>query len=392
VYLLIGYNEGKALGKKYRGNPSVLIKAGARFAAPNLLPHGVAIFPVNGYDGQFFFYLAQDPLLEGRAATPDQVHSAHIDTVAYRYQRILLPVLGWLTSWGDPDVLQWTLPLINLLAVLGPGYLIARFLARRGRSPWWSLVFMLSLGMMAGFVNDLSDPLAAGLFVAGVVWWLEGSSTLAVVALTASPLARELYIVPVCLVCLTELVRRRRQGWPWLVPLLVFAGWQAYLRVAFAASPTYGAEKPSLVPFLGAARKLRVVLREDFWGIANWEVAFILLLLLIWIVFFVQSLGAWRELLRNRRLGRSELVPVVSLAAALLIPFLTVSLWQNIPSYSRYAAPIGGLMILAYAIRPDRVLVWCSVALLALSIVSPVVGIAPSNIGPAGPPSVGIGF
>jgi hypothetical protein len=392
AYVLIGFNEGKAAGKQYEWNPSVFIKAGALFKAPKLLPHNAYVFSSTGYDGQFFFYLAQDPLLHNKAARRDQLSSPHIDNVPYRYQRILLPALGWLTSWGNPNVLQWTLPLINVLAVLGAGFLLGRFLARRGRSPWWSLVFMLSLGVMLGVVDDLSDPLAAGLFVAGVVWWLEDRSLPAIVALTGCLLARELYIVPVAVICLSELVRRRRQAWPWVVPPLVWGAWQVYLRVRLAASPTHGAHEPSVVPLLGAARKLKLILNEDSWGTANWEVAFIGLLLIIWLVFFVRSIETLREAARERRVSRAELLPVVALAAFVFVPFLTVDLWHYIPSYSRYAAPAAGLIVLAYALRPSRMLIWLSVALLALSFTSPVIGIGPTNHGPAGPPSIGIGY
>src|SRR5207249_400817 len=139
---------------------------------PSLLPKGALVADNTGYDGQFFFYLAEDPFLTGKVATRHDVSSLHIDHVSYRYQRILLPLLGWLSSYGDPDVLQWTLPLINLFAVLGAGWLLASFLRERGQSPWYALVFMLSIGVVGSLVRDLSDPLAAALFTAGTVWWL----------------------------------------------------------------------------------------------------------------------------------------------------------------------------------------------------------------------------
>jgi hypothetical protein len=392
VYVLIGFNEGKAAGKQYEWDPSVFIKAGAVFEAPKLLPHKVFLFRSTGYDGQFFFYLAQDPLLQGKAARRDQVSAPHIDHVSYRYQRILLPVLGWLSSWGDPNVLEWTMPLINLIAVLGSGFLLARFLARRGHSPWWSLVYMLSLGQMIGVVDDLSDPLAAGLFVAGVVWWLEEQEAPAIVAFTACLLARETYIVPVAIVCLVELVRRRRAAWAWLLPPLIWGAWELYVRFAVAQTPSKLIAKPSPIPLLGAAHKLKLILQDDPWGVANWEIVFIGLLLIIWLLFFLRCIDTVRDVVRTRRVGKTELVPILALTAALFIPFLTVAEWKDIMSYSRYAAPIGGMMMLVYAIRPQRVWLWLSLALVGLSFISPVIGVAPTSTGPVGPPSIGIGY
>jgi hypothetical protein len=275
---------------------------------------------------------------------------------------------------------------------LGAGFLLARFLLARGRSPWFSLVFMLSLGVQVGVVDDLSDPLAAGLFVVGLVWWLEGRTASAVIALSACLLAREVYLVPVALICLCELVRRGQQAWPWLAPLLVWGIWQVYLRLTLAASPTTGAHDPSPLPLLGVARKLKLVLNEDPWGTANWEIAFIGLLLIIWLVFFARSMGVLGRLTRRRRVLNHELLPLVALAAVVFVPFLTLYLWSDIPSYSRYSAPVAGLIVLAYAVRPDRVLLGLMLALVALSLTSPIIGMLPTSNGPVGGPAIGIGF
>jgi hypothetical protein len=380
IYLLVGASAGTKLDKT--GDPSVFIVPGDLYTSADLLPPNTYIYPNStGYDGQFFFYIAQDPLLNGKVATRDQVNAPHLPTVAYRYQRILLPVLGWLTSWGDPSVLEWTMPLINLLAVLGSGFLVARFLAARGRSPWLSLVYMLSLGVAVGVVFDLGDTLAAALFVAGVVWWLEGRTWPAVAVLAACLLARETYVIPVAAIALLELLRSRRQGLVWVVPLLVWAAWQLYLRVALAAPVTPPSiDRPSAVPLVGAARKVKEVLQHDWLGPANWELLFVGLLLLIPLYFLVRSVGpvgrAWRE----RGLpSREQLLPVVALASVVTVPFLNVDLWGYIPSYARYSAPAAGMLVLVYAVRRDRPARLLMIALVALTLTNPVVALLPTS-------------
>ena len=392
VYVVIGYNEGKAAGKKYEFSPSVFIKAGPLFEAPKLLPHGTPLFPPTGFDGQFFFYLSQDPLLTGKVATRHEVSSPHLDNVAYRYQRIFLPALGWLTSWGDPEVLQWTLPLINLIAVLGAGFLLARFLASRGRSPWLSLVFMLSLGVMLGVFDDISDPLAVGLFTAGVVWWLERRSWAAILCFTACLMTREVYVVPVAFVCLAEVVRGRRRAIGWLAPLLIWGTWEIFLRLTFAASPSHGANRPSIVPLLGVERKLKLVLHQDPWGYADWEIGFILLVLTLWVVFFVRTVDAVAVARRTRRMADVELLKIVGLMSVFLMPFQPFALWQYMTGYTRYSAPVVSMLVLSYALRPSRALLGLSFVMLALTFTSPILSLAPTSIGPSGPASVGIGF
>ena len=392
AYLIIGYSAGRPAGEA--GNPEVFIHAGQAWLAPDLLPAGAYTETSTGYDGQFFFYIAQDLLLDGRAASRDQGQSDHIDDVPYRYQRILLPALGWvLSTGGDPDALVWALPLINLLAVLGATLVLARVLVRHGRWPWVALGFTLSLGVVVGVVNDLSDPLAASLFVVGVAWWLDGRTWAPVAALAGCLLARELYALPVAVIVAAELLRRRRDALPWLVPFAVLGLWQLYLRIALTASPTAGVNKPSPVPLRGAVQKAREVLREDLLGAAHWELACVGVLLAVWVAFAAAGARSLGELLRERRAedaARPRVFPLVALASVLLLPFLTLELWRNVPSYSRYAAPATGMLVLAYALRRT----WWSGALLvavaALTVTNPVVALVPAHgrpgIRPAGPP------
>ncbi len=49
VYLVIGYGEGKALGKRYAGPPQRVHQGGSAISlAPKLLPAGTPLFPPSG--------------------------------------------------------------------------------------------------------------------------------------------------------------------------------------------------------------------------------------------------------------------------------------------------------------------------------------------------------
>jgi hypothetical protein len=270
--------------------------------------------------------------------------------------------------------------MINLFAVLAAGFLLARFLALRGRSPWLSLVYMLSIGVVVGVTNDLSDPLAASLFVMGVIWWVEERPALAIAALTACLLARELYLIPVAAVIALELLLRRRKALPWLIPLVVFGAWQVYLRVALASPVVpWDAARPSPIPLLGAARKIHAVLTSDYIGPANWELLFVTLMLLIPLYFIVRSLQVIDWARHARALPtREALLPLVALASVATVPFLTKALWNYIPSYARYGAPAAGMLVLLYAVTRDRALRALMLALMVLSLTNPVVALLPT--------------
>jgi hypothetical protein len=374
VYVEAGYGYGKPF--RSAGEPSFLIRSGSDFAAARLLPSGTYINPGSGYDGQFTFFIAQDPL--DRSAATD----AHLDNPKYSYRRILLPLLGWATSAGDPDVLQWTLPLISLLAVIASGYVLARFLERQGLSPWLALLHLLSLGVMVGVLNDLPDALAASLFVTGLVFWSESRTLPALLLLGAAPFARELYVLPLLGIAVIELLRWRRAALAWLAPVLLFAAWNGYLELAFPHSLAR-TQTPSLLPLVGAFEKAREVVRTDVVGAANWELAFILLALLAWGYLAVRS---WPLLRRSRYAAgwpaRGEFVPLAGLLAIATVPFLPDNLWANSLSYVRYTAPVSGVLLLVFALRRDRWALWLAAAFFALTVVNPLIGLLPTNNGP----------
>src|ERR1700737_164311 len=80
-----------------------------------------------GYEGQFFYYLALDPVNA----------RYYMDFSTYRYTRILYPMVARVLALGRPDLIPWTLWLINWLAIAGGALAVAAWLKRRGFSPWF---------------------------------------------------------------------------------------------------------------------------------------------------------------------------------------------------------------------------------------------------------------
>ncbi|MCI0520883.1 MAG: hypothetical protein L0Z70_11600 [Chloroflexi bacterium] len=112
-----------------------------------------------GYDAQWYYAIALDPF--GAAE--------NLDMPAYRYQRILFPLLARVFSLGQTEGIPWAMLAINLLAGAGAAGLLAGMLRDRGASPWFGLVFPLSAGSLLAIRMDLLEPLALALGLAG---WL----------------------------------------------------------------------------------------------------------------------------------------------------------------------------------------------------------------------------
>lgn len=134
-----------------------------------------------GYDGQFAYYIARDPASA----------LAYLDNLAYRYQRILYPMLARLLSLGRPALVPWALLFINVVSISLSTELVGRMLARNDVNPYSALLLPLWMGQIFALRADLNEPLCF-LFVVAALWWYEQEQhMLSVVALAASVLTKE---------------------------------------------------------------------------------------------------------------------------------------------------------------------------------------------------------
>ena len=111
-----------------------------------------------GYDGQFAYYIAVDPVNARYYMAGDTGGGA-----GYRYGRILYPMTARFLALGRPDIIPYTMLLINWLA-LGLGTLaLAAWLRRKGVSPWLALIFGFYPGLFNSLHKDLNEPMADAL-------------------------------------------------------------------------------------------------------------------------------------------------------------------------------------------------------------------------------------
>src|SRR5206468_8383129 len=93
----------------------------------------------------------------------------YMDEASYRYGRILYPALSKATSGalhlGIPNALVG----INVVAIALGVLALAVWLRRRGRSPWFALVFGLYPGVFIVVLRDLADGIAYALVALAVL-------------------------------------------------------------------------------------------------------------------------------------------------------------------------------------------------------------------------------
>jgi hypothetical protein len=333
---------------RYGGDPMMFVLVGTRYSQGN-----AAGAP--GYDGQFAYYIARDPA----GGCPQ------CDAPSYRYQRILYPLLAWALALGQPEVVPWTLIVVNVVALTGGTYFTERLLDAHRVSRWYALAYGLYGGLMAGLRLDLTEPLAYGLVQAGLWLWMArearnqrqetrkrlefGIWDLSFALFALAALTKETTLIAVAGLLLYLALERRwweaaKLG---LIAGLPFAIWQGVLW-AWLGAPGIGsggdmATPFEVVPFMGLLRVIQ----------GSWP-AFWILLAIEGPLFVLPTIWALvtsaRDLWRERRHAWTTIL----LVQAAVLPFLPNSTWREPLAIARLAVGLVAATVLYGARRCSR--------------------------------------
>jgi len=212
---------------------------------------GFHTVPAGGYDGQFYWAIAVDPLATG------SVHR-DADKPSYRYGHPLYGWLGWLFSAGQGSAAAAALLAVGLASFAAAATAAAWLGLRRSGRGWESLFVVANAGLLYSAAHDLAEPLCAALLLGGLAAYCSGRRTLALVCFAFLPLAKEpLAVVPLA-VAVWEVWRnqaRIRSVVPFVGVLLPSVAWWIYARIHLGAWFTSGDTALS-APFSGWKRAL----------------------------------------------------------------------------------------------------------------------------------------
>ncbi len=292
-----------------------------------------------GYDGQFAYYIARNPVGGWQ----------YCDVPSYRYQRILYPLLAWALALGQPGVVGWTLIALNVAALVGGTYFTERLLAAHRVSGWYALGYGLYGGLVAGLRLDLTEPLACGLVQAGLWAWERERRGAAGVLLALAALTKETALVAVAGVLLYLALER---CWREVIGLgltvgLSFAAWQGVLW-AWLGAPGVGAGGAMAtsfewLPFAGLLRAATI----------SWPV-FWVLLAIEGPLFVLPTVWALIVSARDLVRGRQHVWVTVLLVQAAVLPFLPFSTWREPLAMARLAVGLVAATLLYGALRRSR--------------------------------------
>ncbi len=206
-----------------KGHFSYFIMAGHVYTNRAQLPHGLRLVPLAGYDGQFYYRLALDPVNWNATAfgiTMDE---------SYRYTRIGYPLLAWLLSLGQHQLVPAALVGINLLAVAAMAVLGGMFARESGRHALWGLAFAAYFGLVISVGRDTAEPLAEACMLGGLLAYRRGRYLLTTGLFAFGAITREtILIVPAAIAVIRLIAMARRRTRPgladltWVVPAALY--------------------------------------------------------------------------------------------------------------------------------------------------------------------------
>lgn len=177
-----------------------------------------------GYDGQFGYQIALDPLNAWKFT----------DIPSYRYQRILYPILVRILSLGQASAIPWVMLILNLAAYTCGVYLLELILRHYDQPIRYALTYGFFIGTLMSLRLDLNELLAYGLVLAGILLWIKKRQWLAVFIFSLAILAKEITILFLLGFAFSNLFKDYRKTIVWIsagtVPWII---WKYVLYLSF---------------------------------------------------------------------------------------------------------------------------------------------------------------
>lgn len=220
-----------------KGDLSRFVLAGSHFVDRAKAPRGLHVFP-SGYDGQFYYRLALDPLDLARTAFGITLDSP------FRVQRIGLSAISWLASGGQHPLVVDAEVAVNLAALVSLAALGGVIAKDAGRHAGWGLLVAGYWGFLFSIGRDLPEVVASVFLIGAMVALRRERGVLSGLLFAGAVLTIETTLdavlaIGLCSVAAIVLRRRRpsRRDAAWLVPGAAFIGWQLYCLSAVGVLP-----------------------------------------------------------------------------------------------------------------------------------------------------------
>ncbi|MFB3896457.1 MAG: AZOBR_p60025 family cell surface glycopolymer formation protein [bacterium] len=302
-------------------NPAWFIAAGDKFCDHTLIPNGILIYKNSaGYDGEFYYRLALNPF-----TSRETEFGIQFDFPAYRQQRIIYPLLVWIFSFGNPQLIPWMLIAINYIGLCCLAWFGAQYAKEMHQSAFWGILLPLFPGFILTLSRDLTEIITVMFLVGSLLYIRKTQPILATILLILAIFTKETAIIAAgaifCIYSYAIWKKKSHPLIPWyvaVVPIIVYIGWQILLWLHWRQIPGLSGNKNLGIPLLGFISFIREIvelqtIHQKLWFI---EIVYLLFLSLVLIYTF-------------RRATTLPVEKLILLFYAGLISLLTTCVWTE---------------------------------------------------------------
>ena len=206
-------------------NASHFVVAGSDYVVASETPNTILVKDGQGYDGQFFYRYALNPLNFNKTA-----YGITVDEPSYRMQRIAYPAIVWALSLGNPKLVPPLMVLVNLLAFLGIIFFVLKLAKKLTVSTSYAIVPLFLYGLFMSLSRNLGEVVELFFFM-GSVYYLFKKQTLMVLCFALlTLLTRETSIIAILFLLLALAIShyKNKEYLFSLLPILPLIAWLAW--------------------------------------------------------------------------------------------------------------------------------------------------------------------
>ncbi|MCX6563412.1 MAG: hypothetical protein NTU60_07380 [Candidatus Aminicenantes bacterium] len=164
--------------------------------------------PLDGYDGEFNYFMAFDPFLSKYKNDP-RIYSLFIDEPAYRFGRIGFPLLVKLFSLDNPRLFPKAIVWLIVASHFFGAFFLLRIILFFKKNPFWTFLYILVPGFYYSLQWGLGESIGMVLVLAALYAYLKERIPWTAALLAASLFIRESGFLAALAIMIFELFRRR---------------------------------------------------------------------------------------------------------------------------------------------------------------------------------------
>jgi len=305
-------------------------------------PKNLIVFEDNGYDGQLYYFMAQD-------------YRNNVDGL--RYQRIIYPTLAKIFAFNLDQFIPYTLILVNLASILIGTFFFIKLISLRQANLGYAYLWAFNPGYLYGFMRNLAEPLMITLVLIGIYCLYKKKIFWSSLFFAISILTKEVAITIVFPLILFYLIKKQWKNFSAItLSVIPFIIWGVILCFNFGYSGFLMSSSQITIPFIGF---IKYILNADLrQGVEP------LIYYLSSVPVFIYALIQGYLLLNNKSKNNDNLYGYILFSQILLILALAEKLFQGqIDNLGRYGISLF-LFSLLYTVETRKKMHWSLIALL----------------------------